>query len=296
MQKEQRSLDGMRQDAVPLPPYSVLLPLAPWEPPAVLGQALASLAAQTLPPAQVVVSCDGPPGAALRAQLEGGGLPLQIVVGPGGEGVGPVLARGLQHCREELVVRADADDLSRRERCAIQVAWMARHPAVLVLGCVIEEITTPAAPPVSRRLVPLDPDRIGRVARYRNPLNHPSVILRRQAVLAVGNYRARPGFEDYDLWLRLLSAHRSGVLANLPEALVQARVGPAHLARRHGWRYARAEAMFLLACGREGLIPWHHVLQALALRLPLRLLPSALLAWVMLRATRQAVDRGGTTG
>ncbi|MEB3353879.1 MAG: glycosyltransferase [Cyanobacteriota bacterium] len=269
-----------------LPTYSVLMPLAPWEAAAVLEQALASLEAQTLPPAQVVVSCDGPPPAPLRTPLENATLPLQIVVGPGAEGVGPVLARGLLQCRQELVVRADADDLSLPERCAMQVGWMARHPAVLVLGCPIEEFRASAERPVSRRLVPLDPGEIGRVALVRNPLNHPAVILRREAVLAVGNYRARPGFEDYDLWLRLLAVHGSGALANLPEVLVRARVGDAHLARRHGWRYAQAELRFFLSCGRERLLPWHRVIAALAARLPLRLLPAGLLARVMGRVTR----------
>jgi hypothetical protein len=80
--------------------------------------------------------------------------------------------------------------------------------------------------------------------RFRNPLNHPSVILRRQAVLAAGNYRAVSGFEDYELWLRLLVIHGSKVLANTPQPLVMARVGPAHLSRRHGWSYAQAEVGF----------------------------------------------------
>jgi hypothetical protein len=45
-----------------------------------------------------------------------------------------------------------------------------------------------------------------------------------------------------------------------------------------------------LVCGREGLLDWHHVGAALAARLPLRLLPSRLLRFVMERA-RQTLHR-----
>jgi hypothetical protein len=284
-----------------LPAYEVLMPLAPWEEPGVLAAALASLEAQTCPPDRLVVSCDGPPPPELREGLKQIRLPLTLVIGPGGEGVGPVLTRGLGSCRRQLVVRADADDLSRAHRCAVQVAWMRRHPEVVALGSVIDEFVD--GPPqhaelpigaliaslrvVSQRVVPIGSEPIRRWAMSRNPLNHPSVVLRRKQVLAVGSYRAKPGFEDYDLWLRLLAAYGPTALANIPDALVLARVGGGHLARRHGRGYAVAEARFLLTCGRDGTLPWWHVGRALVVRLPLRLLPRGLLAWVMARVTRR---------
>lgn len=250
--------------------------------------ALASLESQTLPPAQVVVSCDGSPPEPLMKLLADDSLPLELLIGPGSEGVGPVLARGLAHCRYELVVRVDADDISQPERCAIQVVWMHQHPEVSVMGSAITEFVDNPDQPISQRWVPVDGVSIARTAYSRNPLNHPSVILRRSAVLAVGNYRPVAGFEDYDLWLRLLAARGSEAFANLNQPLVSARVGAAHLRRRHGLRYALAEARFFYSCGRQALLPWRCVVRVLLLRFPLRLLPSSLLAVVMSFATRKA--------
>jgi hypothetical protein len=267
--------------------YSVLMPLAPWEPPEQVAIALASLESQTLPPTQVVVSCDGAPPTTLAAVLTANAMPLKLVIGPGGEGVGPVLARGLAHCRYELVVRVDADDISQPERCAIQVMWMHQHPAVAVMGSAITEFVDYPDQPISLRWVPTDGPSIARTAHSRNPLNHPSVILRRSAVLAVGNYRSVAGFEDYDLWLRLLAAHGSNALANVQQPLVSARVGAAHLGRRHGMRYSLAEARFFYSCGQQALLPWWSVARNMLIRFPLRLMPSGLLAWVMARRTRQ---------
>ena len=272
--------------------YAVLMPLAPWEAPEILAEALESLQRQTLPPKQVVISCDGTPPPALHRCLVSSGLPIELVFGPGSEGVGPVLARGLLHCQEELVLRCDADDLSLPERAARQVSWMHQHPGVLVMSTPISEFMDRPDQLLLQRWVPIDNTQISRVARLRNPLNHPSVILRRSAVLAAGNYSSVPGFEDYELWLRLLQAHGPRALANLPEALVLARVGPAHLGRRHGWEYAMAEARFLLQCGRSGLLPIWCVIRSLLLRVPLRLLPTRFLAGVMEAVTRRAVPGG----
>lgn len=286
-------------------PYAVLMPLAPWEHPSILRQALRSLEIQSWPPHEVIVSCDGSPPPALRSVLGQAILPIQLVLGPGGEGVGPVLARGLVHCRQDFIVRADADDLSRPERCATQLGWMKSHPHVVALGCVIDEfLSFPEGPRdsqhdtsidhlqvqlpiVSSRWVPESSEEISRLASTRNPLNHPSVVFRRPEVLAVGNYRSRPGFEDYDLWLRILAAYGARALANLPQSLVLARVGEAHLQRRHGVAYALSEYQFFWACGREGLLPWRAVVRDLLIRIPLRLLPTKLLAVVMQALTRR---------
>jgi hypothetical protein len=140
---------------------------------------------------------------------------------------------------------------------------------------------------VGCRRVPLD-RAVARWARWRNPLNHPAAMLRRSAVLAVGGYRHQPGFEDYDLWLRLLRRYGPRALNNLPQVLVAARVGPAHLARRHGLTYASYEAHFLWRSACEGQLGWGQALLLLLLRLPWRLLPAPLLAVVMTRLRRAA--------
>ena len=266
-------------------PFSVLMPLAPWEAPAVVRAALASLRAQSLPPPQVVISCDGPPPEALQEVLVTADLPVTLVIGPGAEGVGPVLTRGLEHCTFDVVLRADADDLCRPDRCSRQIATLSDHPELVAISSSVAEFEHDPSHPSHLRLLPLTPAAIQRCSRWRNPMNHPAVAFRRTAVLAVDGYRRCPGFEDYDLWLRLLKVgHRFG---NEPEPLVFCRTGPCHLGRRHGWRYAQAEASFLMRCGREGLLPWTWVVMGLLCRLPLRLLPAPLLLAAMGRLLRR---------
>ena len=59
------------------------------------------------------------------------------------------------------------------------------------------------------------------MAYYRCPINHPTVMFRRDAVLDVGNYREMEYGEDYELWYRVLANGKE--LANIPEILVKVR-------------------------------------------------------------------------
>jgi glycosyltransferase involved in cell wall biosynthesis len=264
--------------------YDLLLPLAPWADPEELTACLNSITAQTLAPAQIVVTVDGALPQPLRAALASAATPLRVIEAPCWRGLGPVLADGLRQCRAAIVIRIDADDISLPERCATQVAYLRQHPEVAVVGSQLGEFVESSHQLLGTRVVPLTPREVRRFALWRNPLNHPTVALRRRTVLAAGNYGDHPGFEDWELWLRLL--RRGEAIANLPETLVMARVGPGHLARRQGPTYALREIRFLLHCLRRRLLPVPQAVLLLLLRPPLRLMPKPALQLVMLRGLR----------
>jgi glycosyltransferase involved in cell wall biosynthesis len=111
------------------PFYDLLLPLAPWADPGELTSCLNSIGAQTLAPAQIVVTVDGRLPQPLRRALASAAKPMRVIEAPHWRGLGPVLADGLRQCREEIVNRIDGDDISLPERCATQVAYLLQHPA-----------------------------------------------------------------------------------------------------------------------------------------------------------------------
>lgn len=214
-------------------------------------------------------------------------LPLVMAQGPGGDGMGPVLKRGLEVCPTDLVVRADPDDINLPGRCERLVNLMEQRPELTGLGSWIREFvqTQPEAPlqHLRERRVPSRADALHQFSRWRNPLNHPTTILRRQQIMAAGGYRAMASFEDYDLWLRLLARGRR--LDNLPEPLVLARVNPDHRQRRRGRRYRAAELRFVTICLREKLLAPFVAL--------LLLLPQGLLAGLVYHRLRQTPVMGG---
>lgn len=128
-------------------------------------------------------------------------------------GLAATLQEGIERARSELVALMNADDVARPERLAAQMAHLAAHPRVAVLGTQTRLLVEDRSSDVVSRL-PTDPEGCRRLLAVAPPLAHPTVMIRRSAVLAVGGYRRAVPAEDYDLWLRIAERHD---LANLPD-------------------------------------------------------------------------------
>lgn len=151
-----------------------------------------------------------------------------------GNGLVDALNQGLKTATTNLVARMDADDLMLPERLQLQQEYMRRHPRTAVLG---SRVTAFANTPVSEGFQAylrwqnacITPDRIANDIYFESPLAHPSVMLRRDNVLAAGGYQNGLFPEDYELWLRL---HRNGeILAKLPDTLLRWRDEPNRTSR-----------------------------------------------------------------
>lgn len=250
-------------------------------------QALESLRTQTLPAAQVVIVQDGPVGADLADLLvdAAGWLPVTRLTLAENGGLAAALQAGLAMCSHELIARADADDICVPERFERQERVMSSQPDLSVLGGYVAEFETDPDAPYAVRDVPVGRTAVARHARWRSPINHPTVMMRRSHVLAVEGYSGFVGIEDYFLWGKLLHAGRS--LDNLPEVLVKMRAGDALGRRRGGWGYARVEAALFRRFVEIGFLSRGQAVAGLAMRLPVRLLPgllrSGVYRWVLRR-------------
>jgi glycosyltransferase involved in cell wall biosynthesis len=156
--------------------------------------------------------------------------------------------------RGELVARMDADDVALPERLARQVEFLGAHAEVVCVGTAVHMID--AAGRFLRDVHPgMDHEEIQKRALAGDcPLNHPSVMMRRAAVEAVGRYH--PEFEpaeDLDLWLRLGEVGR---LVNLPEVLMKYRQHVASFSEQYQrLQLERSAAAVLETCLRRGIPP-----------------------------------------
>ncbi|SDC67801.1 Glycosyltransferase involved in cell wall bisynthesis [Paraburkholderia lycopersici] len=124
-------------------------------------------------------------------------------------GVEALAARGFRYA-----ARIDAGDLAAPHRLAKQRARMQAEPALAALGT-WTQVVNRAGEPLFMLRPSADARALRRTRLLRSPLVHPSVMLRVEAVLAVGNYRVKyPAAEDLDLFLRLMERYEC---ANLPE-------------------------------------------------------------------------------
>lgn len=256
-----------------------------------LATALDSVFEQTRPPDEVVLVADGPLTDALEAVIARveGAHPEVFRLHPLPENRGQGVARreGIEAASHPLVAIMDADDVCKPERFERQLAFLADHPDVDVVGSYLEEFETSPADPHAVREVPTGHDDIARLARRRSPMNQVTVLVRREAVLSAGNYRDVDRLEDYGLWVRLLLD--GARFANIPEPLVAARAGERMYGRRGGWTYAREELRFQYDCWQWGFIGPARLLANLATRVPIRFVPNRLRGAVYRRLFRRSV-------
>lgn len=144
-------------------------------------------------------------------------LDVAILRMPQNGGIERALQAGIEALAERgyrYAARIDAGDLAAPGRLAKQRAYLEAHPNVAGLGMWTQVVSRNGAPLFMLR-TPVQPDAVRRLRFFRASLIHPAMMLRVDAVRAVGNYRvAYPAAEDLDLFLRLMERYDC---ANLPE-------------------------------------------------------------------------------
>jgi glycosyltransferase involved in cell wall biosynthesis len=257
--------------------FSVLLPIWAGDRPDFLTAAFESTVdGQSRPPAQVVVVQDGPIGEQLAervAELAGASrVPVDVLVLERNIGLGPALDAGLAACRHPIVARMDADDISVAHRFAVQLPVI--ESGVDIVGSGLAEFTDDPERVVGTRTPPIEPADIRERARFAVPFNHPTVVYRREPVLAVGGYTDFARMEDYLLWAKLILA--GARVANVAEPLVKYRVGAGAYARRGGLEQLRTELEVQRRFRRLGFTTRHQYLRNVAVRGGYRLVPEGL--------------------
>ncbi|MFR3328882.1 MAG: glycosyltransferase family 2 protein [Odoribacter splanchnicus] len=255
--------------------FSVLLSVYQKEQPAYLRQSLDSIFNQTLLPDEVVLVKDGPLTDALDEVVEEYAMKfpvLKVVPLYENQGLGKALNEGLKHCSYDLVARMDTDDMSKSERFEKQIAVFCAHPEVDVVGAWIDEFEGCPENVISVRKLPESHEEIRKFAQKRNPLNHPVVMFRKEAVQKAGGYLHFPLFEDYYLWVRMLM--NGARFYNIPESLLYFRFSPEMFKRRGGWKYALDEFRFQQFLFKSGFIGILCFIQNVSIRFISRIVPN----------------------
>lgn len=276
--------------------FSVLLPVYAGDRPAWLREAFESVTTgQELPPSEVVLVRDGPVNGELQATIDDltASSEIPVVYVPLAQNVrlARALDEGLKHCSHEIVARADADDICRPNRFAVQIPLMSNLD--LLGSAVLEFSTAPDGRQFKEpRPRPETAAEIRDYAPFHNPFNHPSVVYRRSAVAAAGGYEDMPLMEDYWLFLRMI--HAGARVANTAEVLVNYRVEDSLFKRRGGWQALRSDWVFQRRIHKLGTTTTLQYLRNLAVRSAYRVVPGRLRAWGYERFVRSPFARKHT--
>ncbi|WP_461634134.1 glycosyltransferase [Labilibaculum euxinus] len=203
---------------------------------------------------------------------------LKIVGLKENKGLGLALAEGLKHCSFEYVARMDTDDISYPNRFSEQIKYLDKHTDIDVLGSSIEEFEVNPSLPHSYRKAPIGEKAIIQYAKSRNPMNHVTVIFKKQSVLKVGNYQSFIFFEDYHLWLRMILNDCN--MVNLEMSLVKVRAGKDMIKRRRGLFYFNQELKMQKFMKKNRLINPFRFAFNISVRAIPRLFPEFLIVYI----------------
>ncbi len=203
------------------PVVSVLMPVYNAE--RYVAEAVESILTQTFTDFEFLIvddgSSDGTPEVLRRYEKSDSRVRLTIRTNLG---LVPTLNEMLGAARGEFIARMDADDVALPHRLNDQFVFLRQHPEVVCVGGSYVRIDEKG-----RRVMTIsfkqDHESMEEQALSGIcPVAHPTVMMRRDSVLAVGGYDDRWYYaEDLDLWLRL---GERGRLANLQDVILKYRV------------------------------------------------------------------------
>ena len=189
-----------------LSPVSVVMPA--FNAAGSIGRALASLAAQTRPPAEIIVVNDGSTdatAAVVQAEIENL-LPSRLVlVTQPNRGAGAARNRAIEVATQPFLGFLDADDCWLEQK--IELCLPAFEDPAVRLVCTDFDLVT--ADGQTQRL--RSSRRLGNPVRSLHDqflygsVGTSTVLARRDAVLRAGGFDDRlPAAQDYDLWIEIL--------------------------------------------------------------------------------------------
>lgn len=256
--------------------FSVLLSVYYKESSSFFRNSLDSIFSQTVCPNEVILVEDGPLGTDLNdvvVEYSSKYPELKVIPLAANQGLGKALNEGLKHCSYDIVARMDTDDIAKADRFEKQLAVFEKYPDIDVVGAWIDEFEDDISKVKSVRKLPEKPDDIKKFAKHRNPINHPVVMFRKNAVLAAGGYQHFHLFEDYYLWVRMLM--NGAKFYNIQESLLYFRFSPEMFKRRGGWRYMINEFHFLQMMRQVHFISVFEFLRNVFVRFVVRLIPNS---------------------
>jgi glycosyltransferase involved in cell wall biosynthesis len=247
------------------------------EKPKYFDECLNSVFSQSYPPSEVVLVCDGTLTPELYAvvdkykALHGDTFkPIQLEKNVG---TGKCANIGIGACKNEIIIKTDSDDISRPDRCSIQVSMFESDPDLVMCGGYIQEFQSETGEPIAVKSVPLTHEDILKYAKRRNPINNPTIAIKKSFAQSIGGFNETARCEDYDFVCRMLMAGAKS--CNTSEILLNYRVTKDNYIRRKNWKNTKSFIKVRWANFKRGFCSFLDFLVPCAMQLVMFILPSS---------------------
>ena len=160
---------------------------------------------------------------------------IRIITNEKNIGLGASLAKGMELAKGKWVARIDSDDVAESNRLQVQHDFANKNPHLDIIGSSAIDIDE-AGNVLGKREVPTKHEEIVDII-WTCPIVHPSVFLKKESILKVGNYYNYRRRQDYNLWFRCV---KHGLkFANISEPLLRYRFDDNYFIRNNFYAMLR---------------------------------------------------------
>lgn len=255
--------------------FSVLISIYRKENPLWFREALDSVFAQTVQPAEIVLVEDGPLTPELYGVIDeySKKYPIfNIVKNETNLGLGLALRNGVLAANYDILARMDTDDIIPKHRFETQLAKI--EEGYDVVSCWSTLFLNEKDNIIAVKTRPEYHDDIVKLAHKRSPVCHAAAFMRKAAVIEAGNYLHRQYYEDYNLWVRMIM--KGAKFYNVQESLYDVRTTEAQLNRRAGFSYLKNELKYLKEFYNMGFYTLGDLIKNSSIRIVARLMPNGM--------------------
>lgn len=146
----------------------------------------------------------------------------------------PALNEGLRIAKGDFIARMDGDDISYPYRFEMQLKYFSEHPTVDILGGALD-IIDEEGEIISQRIYPLQGLPLKFYTILRDPIAHPTVMMRRERLDQLQYDESYRRGEDIELWLRL--RNKGANIRNIDKPLIRYRVIPNMETKRDSFHF-----------------------------------------------------------
>ena len=168
-----------------------------------LGKAIESIVSQSYSNWELIIYDDGSTDESYEVAISYEDPRISVIRSEVNRGLGYALNRCLEKAKGSIIARMDADDISLSQRLEVELDYLNKHPECDVVGTAITMFDDTGD--YCTRGCITDPREEDFIAG--SPVAHPTVMMKKQALIDVGGYNEGKGtlwVEDVDLWIRML--------------------------------------------------------------------------------------------
>jgi glycosyltransferase involved in cell wall biosynthesis len=242
-------------------------------------KAVESLLCQTVAPNQIVIAVDGQVGNELDDAINKVSKLSIVDIIRIEDNIGPGAAKKLaiNHTKYPIIAVMDSDDISLPFRFQKQLQLFIKSDLDVVGGW-INEFTENCLNTDQVRRVPSSRQEILKRAKWRNPINHVTLMFTKESYDKAGGYPTARYCEDWELIVRMLKT--GAKIQNIPEVLVQVRAGSSMINRRQTKKNLSAEITLFLVFYKLNFIWFHELVINISIRVIFKVVPKWFLNYV----------------